>query len=246
MAALRWRIGGRSLPACADVLRDLHTVVFQCPTGELGELVGELAELAGLVIAAAARGGGRCGSPRRGRRIAVRVDHRVGGRPRLACLAGRPPTVAKAAKLLRRPELGAVAESMLTADIDPATAVVVGAEYDKLVKDLKPDAAPVVLEQMLAWRRNTARPGCGTWRQEILANFGDDRRVREAAGPVPTADRPDRRSGNLRRGVGLPAEDRQRGPRHPRSRHRHARRTPAEPGRHPRMRGRSVGAAVRR
>ena len=72
--------------------------------------------------------------------------------------AGRPPTVAKAAKLLRRPELGAVAESMLTADIDPATAVVVGAEFDKLVKDLKPDAAPVVLDQMLERRRRT-RPG---------------------------------------------------------------------------------------
>ena len=46
------------IAACADVLRDLHTVVFQCPTGELGDLVGELAELHGLAFAATARGGG--------------------------------------------------------------------------------------------------------------------------------------------------------------------------------------------
>ena len=70
------------------------------------------------------------------------------------------PTVAKAAKLLRRPELGAVAESMLTADIDPATAVVVGAEFDKLVKDLKPDAAPVVLEHMLNVAADDGPDGC--------------------------------------------------------------------------------------
>ena len=84
------------------------------------------------------------------------------------------PTVAKAAKLLRRPEFGAVAESMLTADIDPATAVVVGAEYDKLVKDLKPDAAPIVLDQMLGVAAEHGPAGVRHLAQEILANFGDD------------------------------------------------------------------------
>ena len=85
----------------------------------------------------------------------------------------RRPTVAKAATLLRRPELGAVAESMLTVDIDPATAVVVGAEFDKLVKDLKPDAAPVVLEHMLTVAADDGPGAVRQLRQEIIARWGE-------------------------------------------------------------------------
>ena len=161
------------IAACADVLRDLHTVVFQCPTGELGELVGELAELAGLVI---------------GQLPAVVSDAEVRGvvadsqyASTTAWVADngwhlrrQASSLAKAAILLRRPEFGAVAESMLTADIDPATAVVVGAEYDKLVKDLKPDAAPIVLDQMLGVAAEHGPAGVRHLAQEIVANFGDD------------------------------------------------------------------------
>ncbi len=45
-------------------------------------------------------------------------------------------TIAKAAKLLRRPELADAADSVLTADVDLGTAVVVGGEFDKLAPDL--------------------------------------------------------------------------------------------------------------
>ena len=189
------------IAACADVLRDLHTVVFQCPTGELGDLVGELAELHALalaqlpVVVADAEVRGVVEESQAASTTAWVADHGWHARR-------QAPTVAKAAKLLRRPELGAVAESMLTADIDPATAVVVGAEFDKLVKDLKPDAAPVVLDHML---NVAADDGPGAVRQLAAGDHRPVRRagrLRGAAGEVSPAHRPDRRSGNLRRGAG--------------------------------------------
>ena len=160
------------IAACADVLRDLHTVVFQCPTGELGDLVGDLAELHALafaqlpVVVADAEVRGVVEESQAASTTAWVADHGWHARR-------QAPTVAKAAKLLRRPELGAVAESMLTADIDPATAVVVGAEFDKLVKDLKPDAAPVVLDHMLNVAADGGPGAVRQLRQEIIARWGE-------------------------------------------------------------------------
>jgi hypothetical protein len=36
------------IAGCAAVLRDLHTVLFQCGSGDLGDLAGDLAEVRAL------------------------------------------------------------------------------------------------------------------------------------------------------------------------------------------------------
>ena len=198
-----------------------------------GELVGDLAELHGLafaqlpVVVADAEVRGVVEESQAASTTAWVADHGWHARR-------QAPTVAKAAKLLRRPELGAVAESMLTADIDPATAVVVGAEFDKLVKDLKPDAGPVVLDHMLNVAADDGPGGVRQLRQEIIARWGEQ-------GDFEEQQEKCRRHIDLTAGRESSAgvwdyrlTDRQRGPRHPGSRHRHAGRTPTEPGRHPR------------
>ena len=89
------------------------------------------------------------------------------------CAATRTP-IAKAAKLLRRPELADAADSVLTADVDLGTAVVVGEQYDKLAPDLTDEAKPVVLAQLLDMGATCGPGAVRTLKQEILARWGQD------------------------------------------------------------------------
>ena len=191
------------IAACREVTRDLHTVGYQCPSGELGELVGDLAELAALSMAqlaavvadAEARGvveASQCGNT-------AQWVAEYGWHVRRDAY-----TIAKAAKLLRRPELADAADSVLTADVDLGTAVVVGEQYDKLAPDLTDEAKPVVLAQLLDVGATCGPGGVRTLKQEILARWGRGRRVRKTPGQVPPADRPVPGPGNLRRRLGLP------------------------------------------
>ena len=191
--------------------RDLHTVGYQCPSGELGDLVGDLAELAALSMAqlaavvadAEARGvveASQCGNTAQW--VAEYGWH----------LRRDAYTIAKAAKLLRRPELADAADSVLTADVDLGTAVVVGEQYDKLAPDLTDEAKPVVLAQLLDVGATCGPGAVRTLKQEILARWGEDgefekhqdrcrRQIDLSAGP-----------GNLRRGLGLRGDHGQRRP----------------------------------
>ncbi len=209
------------IAAGCEATRDLHTVGYQCPSDQLGELVGELAEmvafgmaqLAAVVADAEARGvveASQCASTAAW--VAEYGWH----------LRRDAYTIAKAAKLLRRPDLTDVADSVLTADVDLGTAVVVAGEFDKLAPDLSDEAQPVILQQLLAVGADCGPSGVRRLKQELLARYGAGRRVRPAPTPVPAADRPVGRPGNLTRGVGLPAHLRQRRPRRPGSRHRTA------------------------
>ncbi len=83
-------------------------------------------------------------------------------------------TIAKAAKLLRRPELADAADSVLTADVDLGTAVVVAAEFDKLAPDLTDEAKPEVLAQLLDMGATFGPGAVRTLKQEILARWGED------------------------------------------------------------------------
>ena len=119
------------IAACREVVLDLRTVGYQCPSNELAELVGDLAELRALCdaqIAAVV-----ADAPQRG----VVESSQCGSTAQWVAENGWHVrrdafTIAKAARLLRRPDLAGVADSVLTADVDLGTAVVVGTEFDKL------------------------------------------------------------------------------------------------------------------
>ena len=158
---------------CRDVLRDLHTVGHQCPSNELAELVGDLAELvafgtaqiAAVVADAEQRGvveSSQCAST-------AQWVAEYGWHVRRDAY-----TIAKAAKLLRRPELADVADSVLTADVDLGTAVVVAGEFDKLAPDLLDQAKPVILAQMLDVGAECGPSGVRKLKQELLARYGQD------------------------------------------------------------------------
>ena len=161
------------IAACREATRDLHRVGYQCPSNELGDLVGDLAELAAFILAQVA---------------AVVADAEARGVVAASQYANTAPwvaeygwhlrreayTIAKAARLLARPELGEVADSVLTADVDLGTAVVVGAEYDKLAPDLTDEAKPAVLAQLLDMGARCGPSGVRTLTQEILARWGQD------------------------------------------------------------------------
>src|SRR6478752_2402394 len=161
------------IAACREVTRDLHTVGYQCPTGELGDLVGDLAELAAFTMAQIAavvadaeqRGvveASQCGNTAQW--VAEYGWH----------LRRDAYTIAKAAKLLRRPELADAADSVLTADVDLGTALVVAAEFDKLAPDLTDEAKPEVLAQLLDMGATFGPGAVRTLKQEILARWGKD------------------------------------------------------------------------
>ena len=135
-------------------------------------------------------------------------------------------TIAKAAKLLRRPELADAADSVLTADVDLRTAVVVGGEYDKLAPDLTDEAKPVVLDQLLAIGADAGPAGVRTLKQEIFARYGEDGEFEKHQDKLPPADRPVPGPGDLPRGLGLPADHGQRRPLRAGSGDRAAVRTP--------------------
>ncbi len=159
--------------ACREVTRDLHTVGYQCPSGELSDLLGELAEgraffdaqIAAVVADAEQRGivdASQCANT-------AQWVAEYGWHVRRDAY-----TIAKAAKLLRRPELADVADSLLTADVDLGTAVVVAAEFDKLAPDLLDEAKPVVLAQLLGVGADCGPCGVRKLKQEIMARYGQD------------------------------------------------------------------------
>src|SRR6476659_2152247 len=159
--------------AFVALLRDQHEVGYQCPTAELGELVGELAEMVALgtaqlaaVVADAEQRGvieaSQCAS------TAQWVAEHGWHVRRDAFI------IAKAAKLLRRPDLDPVTDSVLTADLDLGTAVVVGTEFDKLAPDLLDEAKPVILEQMLDVGADHGPSGVRKLKQELLNRYGQD------------------------------------------------------------------------
>src|SRR6478609_4445007 len=163
----------QNIADCSAVLRDLHTVGYQCPSNELAELLGDLAELRALcdaqiaaVVADAEQRGviesSQCGSTAQW--VAENGWH----------VRRDAFTIAKAARLPRRPDPVGVADSVLTADVDLGTAVVVGTEFDKLAPDLLDEAQPVILAQMLDVGADHGPSGVRKLKQELLNRYGQD------------------------------------------------------------------------
>ena len=161
------------IAGCAAVLRDLHTVLFQCGSSDLGGLAGDLAEvralcgaqLAAVVAEADTRGVIECSQS--ASTAGWVADHAWHSRREAT-------TVARTARLLRRPDLAPAADAVLSGDVDPGTAVVAAAEYDKLAPDLRDDAKPMVLEQFLSVGAECGPTAVRRLRQEILARYGQN------------------------------------------------------------------------
>jgi hypothetical protein len=156
------------IAGCAAVLRDLHTVLFQCGSGDLGDLAGDLAEVRALcggqlaAVVAEADTRGVIDASQAATTQAWVADHAWHCRREAT-------TVAKTARLLRRPDLAPAAQAVLSGDVDPVTATVIAAEYDTLAPDLRDDARPVVLEQFLCVGAEYGPTVVRRLRQEILA-----------------------------------------------------------------------------
>src|SRR6478609_2796602 len=161
------------IAVCREVTRDLHTVGYQCPTNELGDLVGDLAEMIALGLAQLAAA--VADAEQRGVVEASQCANTAQWVAEYGWHLRRDAyTIAKAAKLLRRQELADVADSVLTADVDLRTAVVVGEQYDKLVPDLTDEGKPEVLAQLLDIGATFGPGAVRTLKQEILARWGED------------------------------------------------------------------------
>ena len=152
-------------------LKTLHTNTFQCSTGELGEFLSELAELRALAGAASAIV--TADAETRG---VIEASQSASTRGWIAehgwHSRREATTIAKAAHILRRPELAEVADSIRTADLDLPTAVVVQGEYDKLAPELLPGAHPIVLKQLVNHGAEHGPRGVRELRQWILAHHG--------------------------------------------------------------------------
>src|SRR6478735_3904568 len=161
------------IAACREVVSDLHTVGYQCPSGELGGFVGDLAELIAMGMAQLAAA--VADAEQRGVVEASQCANTAQWVAEYGWHLRRDAyTIAKAAKLLRRPELADAADSVLTADVDLGTAVVVGTEFDKLAPDLLDQAKPVILAQMLDLGAECGPSGVRKLKQELLARYGQD------------------------------------------------------------------------
>lgn len=159
------------MSSCAVALSGLREVLYQCDSSELGALAGDLAQLRALAGAALVA-------------VVAEAESRgVVAESQLASTAAwvadcawhsrwEAAMVAKAARLARRPDMAPVVDSLLTVDIDPGTAVVIAAEFDKLAPDLKPEAKPVVLDLFCATAASYGSAQVRRLREEILANYG--------------------------------------------------------------------------
>ncbi len=164
----RWQ----AVSGCADALRDLHTVLFQCGSGELAGLAGDLAELRALCAAGLV--GVIAEAESRGVIEASQHANAAGWVSDAAWHSRREAaTLAQTAAVLARPDLASVAGAVQHVDVDPGTAVVVAAEYDKLAPDLLEQAKPVVLGQFLTVGAGHRPAGVRRLKQEILARYGE-------------------------------------------------------------------------
>ncbi|WP_353649740.1 DUF222 domain-containing protein [Nakamurella sp. A5-74] len=152
-------------------LKTLHTNVFQCPTGELGDFLSELAELRALagaacvIVTADAESRGVIEASQSASTRGWVAEHGWHSRREAT-------TIAKAAHILRRPELAEITDSIRTADLDLPTAVVVQGEYDKLAPELLLGAHPIVLKQLVNHGAEHGPRGVRELRQWILAHHG--------------------------------------------------------------------------
>lgn len=162
-----------ALDAAVEALQGLQSVVHQCPSGRLADLAGQLGQVAALATAGVT--GVTADAESRGVVAASQCASTTGWITEYVWhLRSQAPTLAKAVRVLRRPELAEVADGVLTADIDAGLAVVIAAQYDLLVPELKTEAAPIVLRELYRQAAEHGAKHVKDVRAAILANWGRD------------------------------------------------------------------------
>jgi hypothetical protein len=148
-------------------------VLYQCGSDDLPSLAGDLAELRALCAAVLASVIAE--SDTRG---VINASQHASTAAWIADAAWHSrreaATLAKTVAILARADVAPLAEAVRAVDIDPATAVVVAAEYDKLAPDLREEAKSVVLEQFLTVAAEHGPAGVRQLKQHLLARYGQD------------------------------------------------------------------------
>ncbi len=154
-------------------LRSVRSVLYQCPTDQLGALAGELAELralAGAVLAATVAEADARG--------VIAESHSASARGWIGEVAPHArreaSTLAACARVLRREELSAAADALCSARLDLPTAAVIAGEYDKLAPDLAPGVAPVVLGHYVAVGADHGPQAVRRLTEHLLATYGGE------------------------------------------------------------------------
>ncbi len=167
------------MAATVAALKEVSAVVHQTPSTELAGVVGELDQLralaeAGLIVAVAEaeqRGvieQSQCASTAAWVRDAA-----------WHLQTGGSAAVAKCAAILRRHDVGALADSIRTTDITPNVAVTVAAEYDKLSPRLSSHTHDRVLDLMINIGAEHGSSAVKQLHQEILARWGEEGEFQE-------------------------------------------------------------------
>jgi hypothetical protein len=157
--------------AAIAALRGISGVMHQTPSGELADVVGELDQLralaeAGLIV-------GTAESEQRGV-IAESQAASTAGWLRDAAWhlqTSGSAVVARCAAILRRPDLGVLADAIRLTDVTPAVAATIAAEFDNLAPELADGAGEAVLDVMI---EVGAEHGSRSVRQLVLTRYGKD------------------------------------------------------------------------
>ncbi|WP_029138811.1 HNH endonuclease signature motif containing protein [Nakamurella lactea] len=156
------------------LLQGLSSSVHQVPNGELGELVGELGNLAawavaGQVVATAEADDRGAIEESRAKSTAGWVRDQD-----WHCQAGAASSIAKAAAIVRRRDVPALADAVRGADLPPNVAVTVAQEFDKLCPELQPGARDAVLDQMIEAGATCGSQVVRDLRELLLTQYGRD------------------------------------------------------------------------
>lgn len=167
-----------ALDAAVEALQGLQSVVHQCPSGRLADLAGQLGQVAALATAGVT--GVTADAESRGVVAESQCASTTGWISEYVWhLRSQASTLAKVVRVLRRPELAEVADGVLTADIDAGLGVVIAAQYDLLIPEIKPEAAPIVLRELYAQGAEHGVKHVKDLRAAILANWGRDGKLQD-------------------------------------------------------------------
>ncbi len=148
--------------------------MHQTPSGELADVVGELDQLralaeAGLITATAE-------AEQRGVIEESQCASTAGWVRDCGwhLQTGGSAVVAKCAAILRRPDLGVLADAVRSTDVTPAVAVTIAGEFDKIVPELADGAGDAVLDLMIGVGAEQGSGAVRELRELLLTRYGRD------------------------------------------------------------------------
>ena len=160
--------------AATQALTGLRELLWQVPNGQLGDVLGELDQLAALAararvaVVAEAETRGEIAASQAGSVTAWVAAHA----PTLA--AGGAGQVARVVHDTRPVELAPVRDAVITGTVPVGVALTVVTEYRKLRPRLHDAAAPTVLHGLLTMAASDGNRGVRSLRPALVATYGVD------------------------------------------------------------------------